>query len=197
MQPSSLLVSICALVCVALAAGCKPDYAEKVTTDVCASGLRWDGETTGNEEMYPGYDCVGCHKLFDAPELMAAGTIYGILDSDGARTTHNYCYGVEGALVTITAADGQVLEATTNRAGNFYFEGREDALAMPLSVVVEYTSPDGHRSREPMGTNPSYGGCARCHSPEAESTPNARPGIELLPDEVFQVYPIFTGPVDE
>lgn len=183
------------LVSVVLA--CKPDYSEAVSTDVCASGRRWAGEVTGHEEMFPGWDCVGCHKLFDGPEFMAAGTIYGVLDAEGARTTQHDCYGVEGVHVTITAADGQVLEAVTNRAGNFYFEGPESALAKPFSVLVEYTAADGHTSREPMGTYPSYGGCARCHSHEAESTPGAMPGGTLGPDEVVQVYPIFTGPISE
>jgi hypothetical protein len=183
--------------CVLILGACKPDYAEEVSTDVCASGLRWAGDLTGSEEMYPGQDCVGCHKQFDAPELLAAGTIYGAIDPEGTRTTQPYCYGVEGARVTITAGDGRVLQTTTNRAGNFYFEGRESTLVKPLSVLVEYTAADGHRSREPMGTNPSYGGCAHCHSPEAEGTPGVYPGGEPLPDDVIEVYPIFTGPVHE
>jgi hypothetical protein len=178
------------------AAACKDDLVQDVPGSVCASGKRWVGELTGNEEMYPGHDCVGCHKDYDGPEFLAAGTIYGVIDLDGARTTRNDCFGVEGAHVTLTAGDGQVLETTTNRAGNFYFEGRPDSLVKPLSVVVEYTSPDGRFSREPMGTHPSYGGCGHCHNPDAMGTPGAEAGLDLGPDEVVpNVAPIFTGPV--
>lgn len=184
--------------CAALALGCNEDLVERVPTDVCASGMRWAGELTPNEEMYPGRDCVGCHKEYDGPELLAGGTIYGLIDPDGARTTRNDCFGVEGARVTITGGDGQVLQTRTNRAGNFFFEGRESALVKPFRVVVEYTLPDGRRSRQPMGSSPSYGGCARCHSPEAEPTPDAGPGRELGRHEVVaDVFPIYTGPVHQ
>lgn len=168
---------------------------EQVPTTVCASGKRWIGELTPSDEMYPGHDCVSCHKSSGGPELMAAGTVYGAIDPEGTVTTQPDCFGVEGARVTITAGDGQVLQTRTNRAGNFYFEGRESSLVKPLRVVVEYTLPDGRRSRQPMSSNPSYGGCAGCHHPDVETTPGAEPGRELGPEEVVRTAPIFTGPV--
>jgi hypothetical protein len=172
---------------------------DEVSKDVCASGKRWVGELTPNEWMFPGRDCVGCHKYSDGPELMAAGTIYGLPDEKGARTTAPDCFGVEGATVTITAGDGQVLRTRTNEAGNFYFEGRQASLKKPFQVVVEYTSREGVYSREFMGSSPSYGGCARCHNPqEAVPTPDALAGTTLGPDEVVEgAFPIYTGPVDE
>lgn len=173
---------------------CGGDLVDETSPEVCYSQKRWIGKVTGSEEMYPGGDCVGCHRLFDGPEFMAAGTVYGVLDPEGEVTTKNECFGVEGALVTITAADGQVLQTRTNRAGNFYFEGRESSLAKPFKVVVEYELEDGTLSRQPMNTSPSYGGCARCHTPGAQGTGVA--GAILGPDEVVEgVYPIFTGPV--
>ena len=181
-----------------LLGACNDDLVHEVPRDVCASGLRWAGELTPNEEMYPGRDCVGCHRDNDGPELLAGGTVYGVVDPEGTRTTQNDCFGVEGARVTITAGDGQVLETVTNRAGNFFFEGPESALVMPFRVAIEYTLPDGRQSRQFMASSPSYGGCARCHSPEAESTPGAEPGRVLGRDEVVpDVFPIYTGPVGE
>jgi hypothetical protein len=177
-------------------AACGRDV-EDVSSDVCASGRRWVGQI-GSEEMFPGHDCLGCHRELDGPEFRAAGTIYGLIDETGARTTANDCFGVEGARVTITAADGEVLQTRTNRAGNFYFEGPESSLAKPLSVVVDYTFADGRVSREPMSTHPSYGGCGRCHNPEEARPTTDAGGRTLGPDEVVAgVYPIYTGPVQQ
>ncbi len=196
MRQSSFAGPIWGLSCILLTPGCHGDLVEDVPSDVCASKRRWVGELTASEEMYPGRDCVECHKEYDGPELMAGGTIYGLIDPDGARTTNNDCFGVEGARVTIAAGDGQILSTRTNRAGNFFFEGRESALVKPFSVVVEYALPDGRMSRQPMSSSPSYGGCARCHSPEADPTPDAGPGRVLSPGEVVpDVAPIYTGPV--
>jgi hypothetical protein len=185
-----------AWVCALLTPGCNDALVERVPADVCASGLRWAGELTPNEEMYPGHDCVGCHRAKDGPEFLAAGTIYGVVDPEGTRTTRNDCFGLEGAHVSITGADGHVFQTVTNRAGNFFFEGREELLVKPFRVVIGYDLPGGGASREPMATSPSYGGCARCHNPEADPTPDAGPGRTLGPDEVVpHVYPIYTGPL--
>jgi hypothetical protein len=178
-------------------AACNQALVDRVDTDVCASGERWVGDLTPNEWMFPGNDCVGCHQTYDGPELMAGGTIYGLPDPLGERTTASDCFGVEGVSVTLTAGDGQVLQTRTNRAGNFYFEGRQTSLVKPFRVMIEYTAPDGTYSREFMATSPSYGGCARCHKPGyATPTPGAEAGHELGPDAVVEdVFPIYTGPV--
>jgi hypothetical protein len=177
-----------------LAAFACNDLVEDVPTDVCASGKRWVGGKTGDEEMYPGHDCVACHKSNDAPAFFAAGTVYGVYDETGALTTNDDCFGLEGAKVTITGGDGQVFETRTNRAGNFFFEGREEDLAKPFNAVVEYELADGRLSRQPMDSSPSYGGCAGCHNPQAVKTTNRCPGGVLEADEVFAMTPIFTGP---
>jgi cytochrome c553 len=198
MPRSTLPGLVCLLGCAVLSAACSKDLVEQVPTEVCASGERWAGELTPSEEMYPGRDCVGCHRDNDGPQLLVGGTVYGVLDPDGARTRRNDCFGVEGARVTLTAADGLKLEMVTNRAGNFYFEGGDNSALEPFGVVVELTLPDGRQSRQQMASRPSYGGCARCHGAEAESTPGAAPGKELHVDDVIAgVFPIFTGPVSE
>jgi hypothetical protein len=183
--------------CVLSGASCSDEVFEEVPTDVCASGKRWIGKFA-SEEMYPGQECVGCHREYDGPPLIAGGTVYGVLDEAGTRTVGNHCFGVEGARVTITGGDGAVLQTLTNRAGNFFFEGRESSLVKPFSVVVDYTFPDGRVTRQPMASRPSYGGCARCHKPDVTPTPDAGAGRELGPREVVDdVFPIYTGPVHE
>lgn len=175
---------------------CSEDLVDETSPDVCYSQKRWIGKVTASEEMFPGGECVGCHRIFDGPEFMAAGTVYGVLDPEGLVTTRNECFGVEGALVTITTADGLVLQTRTNRAGNFYFEGRESALPKPFKVVVEYEQADGTVTRQPMSSSPSYGGCARCHTPGARNTEGAVAGAILGPEDIVEgTYPIFTGPV--
>jgi hypothetical protein len=185
----------------ALGPGCNDELVEEVPTTVCASGKRWVGEFTPNEEMYPGEDCVGCHRSSDGLPLMAAGTVYGLPDRDGTRTSEPLCFGVEGVLVTITAAEGTVLQTLTNRAGNFYFEGAPEALPVPFSVQLDYTLPNGRATIQTMTTQPSYGGCGRCHNPhtaESAATPDLMPGGIAGPDDVIDAdFPIFTGPVHE
>jgi hypothetical protein len=184
----------------ACAAACNDELVENVSPEVCASGKRWVGDVTGSEEMYPGQDCVSCHRAVDGPAFFAAGTVYGLPDPEGARTTGPLCFGVPDARVTITGADGVVFQTHTNRAGNFYFEGRDDALAKPFSVEVDYTRSDGRASRQSMATLPSYGGCAHCHDPNPglPFTPDAGPGgVHAPADRIEGVYPIYTGPVYE
>ena len=184
-----------------LGGSCNAELVEDVEPDVCASGKRWVGEFTPSEEMYPGQDCVGCHQSLDGPPLMAAGTVYGLPDRDGPRTSVPYCFGVDGVLVTITGAEGTILQTRTNRAGNFYFEGAPEALPVPFSVQLDYTLPSGRATTQTMTTQPSYGGCGRCHNPataEGAATPGLMPGGIAGPDDVIDAdFPIFTGPIHE
>jgi hypothetical protein len=173
------------------------DLVEEVTTDVCASGKRWVGEKTGSEEMYPGRDCVTCHRDNDGPAFLAAGTVYDVYDYNGAVTSQNDCFGLEGATVTISAADGQVFQTKTNRAGNFFFEGNEASLAMPFRATIEYELPDGTLSRQAMDSSPSYGGCAHCHrDSDLPATTDRCAGVVLAADEIIPVTPLYSGAVD-
>lgn len=173
------------------------DLVQDVPAEICPSGKRWVGEDTGDEEMHPGRDCVTCHRDNDGPPFMAAGTVFGLYDPSGARTTQSECFGVEGALVTLNTADGQVLQTRTNRAGNFFFEGLPSDLEGPFTAVIEYELPDGRPSRQTMTTQPSFGGCAHCHHPEAESTPSTDCGDALTAEQTLKVTPLFTGPLAE
>jgi cytochrome c553 len=149
---------------------CEQVLDEAVASALCISGRRWVGETIGSDEMYPGEDCLDCHRRQDGPSFMAAGTVFGT-DQNSGEISQN-CYGLEGVRVQLTGADGKVFETTTNRAGNFFFEGSEDLLKMPFRAELRYTTPEGVEANPTMTHRPAYGGCARCHTPEANSTPD-------------------------
>jgi hypothetical protein len=143
---------------------------ESVPRDVCLSGTRWVGESTPDPEMHPGTDCLACHLENDGPPLVAAGTVYGL--ADNRSQIENDCFGLEGVEVELEGADGRLFRTTTNRAGNFYFDGYPVDLVKPYVARFSYTLPDGRVARPQMFlTAPYYGGCARCHDERAIATP--------------------------
>ncbi|HTV24916.1 MAG TPA: hypothetical protein VMG12_39760 [Polyangiaceae bacterium] len=154
----------------ALAFACADVTTEQVTKDVCYSELRWVGGRRGSEEMYPGRDCVGCHLENDGPQLMLGGTLYAHLIPDrelaAELQTGTDCFGLEGVTVRIRDASLQLIELTTNRAGNFFIEGNPNDFEKPFQVEIQM----GDIQRA-MGTRPLYGGCARCHDPAVPSAP--------------------------
>jgi hypothetical protein len=154
-------------------AACNDEVIEDVPQDVCVSGKRWIGGRRGSEEMYPGRDCVACHLENDGPQLMAGGTVYGFGQGRGGLSVVPEpfdqpqsvdCFGFEGVTVILIGADQQEYRTITNRAGNFFFEGRPEQLAKPFQARIEYVDPETN-ARRAMTTRPSWGGCARCHSP--------------------------------
>jgi hypothetical protein len=177
---------------------CNDETVEDVPQDVCVSGKRWIGGRRGSEEMYPGRDCVGCHLENDGPQLMAGGTVYAFSEGKaGANTIRDLgtaqsvdCFGLEGVTVTLRSdADDEVFTTVTNRAGNFFFEGRPSELAKPFKATIEYDVPasadrPANRAIVSMTTAPSYGGCARCHSPYAVAT-DPLPAPPYAPDVVL------------
>ena len=147
---------------------------ESVGRDVCLSGTRWIGKSTSDPEMSPGTDCVGCHLDNDGPPLVAGGTVYGGVDNQSQ--IENDCFGLEGVEVELEGSDGTLLRTTTNRAGNFYFDGYPESLPKPYVARFRYVAPDG-RVIEPQMiiTAPTYGGCAQCHDARAVATPDLAP----------------------
>ncbi len=167
-----------------IAASACGDVSEPVSRDVCVSGRRWTGGNTRDVEMSPGTDCVGCHLDNDGPPLIAAGTIYAT--ADNTSQLDNDCFGLEGVEVEITGADGKLFATTTNRAGNFYFDGLATELAKPYVAKLRYTTADGRLiSPQMIATEPYYGGCARCHDNRAATTP-----------ELDITDPLFARPVE-
>jgi hypothetical protein len=164
-----------------------------VGADTCQSGLRWAGGDSASAEMHPGSDCVGCHRETDAPPLVAAGTVYA---TGGPRQQQplDDCFGLEGVAVTITDAEGREYSTVTNRAGNFYFEGEESDFPLPYSASIRWTR-DGDEMLTQMFSQPSYGGCARCHDGDLVpfgQRPYEPPGSVAPADEVFSTSSIFT-----
>jgi hypothetical protein len=175
-----------------VAFACNDELTEEVPKEVCYSQLRWIGEKRGSPEMFPGRDCVGCHLDNDGPPLAIGGTLYAYVQRGPAvlaTQTGEDCYGIEGKVVTITDANGQEFNLTTNRAGNFYVEGNPEDFAKPFSVDLNgwNVREDGTVQDTPMGMTPMYGGCARCHDPSLDAT-NA-PDYANPPPDADYVYP--------
>jgi hypothetical protein len=134
--------------------------------------MQWIGGKRGSEEMYPGRDCVGCHLQNDGPELIFGGTVYPFVeqlaDNYRALQSGTDCFGVEGIEVNITMADGVLFSTTTNRAGNFFVEGKQSDVLFPMRAEVVWTSREGTDQTTGMNLGPSYGGCGRCHGYQPE-----------------------------
>lgn len=161
--------------CALAALACNDELVEVVPKDVCYSEMRWIGGERGSEEMYPGRDCVGCHLENDGPQLALGGTLYPYVirrqDVLFAAQSGEDCFGIEGITINIEDASGQRFDVVTNRAGNFFIEGNPADFAKPYQVWLEnfQKTADGITlpNRVPMPVYPSYGGCARCHDPNA------------------------------
>jgi hypothetical protein len=158
-----------------------------VDTDTCDAGLRWVGGNEGSAEMHPGSDCVGCHRETGARPLMFGGTVYAKptqnMYKSNAMDPLEGCFGLEGITVQVTDGNGREYVTVTNRAGNFYVEGRESDLVPPYSAKITFSTQEQEQlpffngpiertvdHEVQMYTTPFYGGCARCHTATAVST---------------------------
>jgi hypothetical protein len=135
------------------------------TPEECSTGNVWSGGDEESPLMHPGGDCIGCHSAEgEGPIYTAAGTVMAAYDDP------EDCYGVEGVLIRLTDADGNVHEATTNAAGNFFFAAD---VSTPFTAEIER---DGVTSA--MLTPQVDGNCASCHTEVGE---NGAPGRILVP----------------
>lgn len=140
------------------------------------------GPDTGRWQDGPmhraGFPCTRCHGdawWQESPSFELAGTVYR------NRTDRD---GVEDAQVVIKDAAGHVLNARTNRAGNFFFvregskatqrgDGRFDipyALKYPIRVSV-LAGGLLQNMRNPIWRERS---CSTCHSGEPSEANNGR-----------------------
>ena len=174
-------------VCPTLVFACNDDVEQEVPQDVCYSGTQWIGGRRGSAHMYPGRDCVGCHIENDGPQLMLGGTVYAYVEGDlakvGVTQSGEDCFGEPGVNVLVTDSDGQVFDLTTNEAGNFFVEGNPEDFRKTFSVALKWADIDGAPQNTVMGTRPSYGGCAKCHTPGVERYP-APPMMGMPPTMV-------------
>jgi hypothetical protein len=132
----------------------------------CASGLRWTGGNAESSLMHPGADCIGCHSAGEGPRFIVAGTVHLQIDEPSD------CYGVEGAVVTVTDANSQSMDLVTNAAGNFYLSARNN-LRMPIFASIAFEG----RVRA-MSVAQTTGACASCHT---ETGASGAPGRILAP----------------
>jgi hypothetical protein len=187
---------LAAIVLPAIAFACNDETIQDVDQSVCFSGKQWIGGKRGDPRMYPGRDCVGCHLENDGPELMLGGTVYAFVQGTYTdetlakfkqQQTGKDCFGLEGVQMTITGGDGQIFEVTTNEAGNFFVEGKATDLVKPFKAEVHYTDPEtGRLTEREMGTPPTYGGCAHCHTPgvkpyTADPEKGESKDVEIIP----------------
>ncbi len=124
----------------------------------CPSGIYWILGNIGTAFMHPGLACMACHAK-KGPSFFAAGTVYS------GKHTVDDCSGTNGVTVELTGADGQVVSASTNLSGNFYFKG---SVATPYTAVVK----SGGKSRNMLGPQVS-GDCNTCHTKAGD---NGAPG---------------------
>jgi hypothetical protein len=123
-----------------------------VPTSECSSGTKWVGGDEESPEMHPGMDCIGCHtSRGEGPRFSVAGTVYG------GPNAGDDCFGVAGAVVRITGADGKVQELGTNAAGNFY---TRTAFAAPYTAELVRGGVVVAKMQTPQTT----GACNACHT---------------------------------
>jgi hypothetical protein len=138
---------------------------------VCTSGDHWLNGDRGASAMHPGRACIECHSMKNGPAFAIAGTVF--------PTAHepDDCNGADGlftgATVYITGADGKVVSALANFAGNFNIATNAN-VAFPFRAKV--VSASG-RERA-MLTPQMVGDCNSCHTVTGK---NGAPGRIVLP----------------
>jgi hypothetical protein len=76
-----------------------------------------------------------------------------------------------------------VFDLTTNEAGNFFVEGNPEDLAKPFKVLLKWTDANDLPKETPMFQAPSYGGCAKCHTPGLERYPAITTPPTVVPED--------------
>ncbi|HVH44655.1 MAG TPA: hypothetical protein VM925_20015, partial [Labilithrix sp.] len=136
-------------------------------TSVCTSGVTWSSTEKGSK-MNPGRTCITCHNnIAGEPFLQVAGTVYPTLHEP------DKCYGVVGASVVLTDANGRKVTLKTGATGNFTLSTAAIPLVFPLKVKV--TNNGMERA---MVASVPHGDCNACHT---EAGKNGAPGRILLP----------------
>ena len=110
-------------------------------------------------DILPGSDCLACHTQGLMPEhdepdywFGVGGTIFS--DATGEQ-------GLEGAIIRITDANGDVTELTSESSGNFHSGAKPVA---PMRAEVEVNGVV-----RKMGTEIQTGACSSCHQCEGSA----------------------------
>lgn len=126
------------------------------TASACASGLKT--QTTKGEDMNAGRACLSCHK--GKPSLVVAGTVFG------APAQPNSCAAVQpdgepisGAVMTITDAEGTVVDVDVRAKGNFLIKTKDHALKGPFLAKLTW---EGRTVEKQVPVK--SGDCNTCHT---------------------------------
>lgn len=108
----------------------------------------------------PGQPCITCHdgSLGSPQHFSVAGTIF-VNQADLSPAS--------GATVTLTSADGNTAQATTNTVGTFYITPQQYTPVYPMKVTVDYTGRAQAKMTSHVGRD---GSCADCHTDPAGPT---------------------------
>jgi mono/diheme cytochrome c family protein len=129
--------------------------------------------------MHPGLACVDCHAQNGGPKFVVAGTVFAAKADDDCLGAKDTSVGAKETSVEITGADGKILNATVNEAGNFY---TNLAVKMPYQakIVVRTVAADKTETVKTkiMFGAQSTGDCNSCHTVAGA---NGAPGRITLP----------------
>lgn len=104
----------------------------------------------------PGQPCLTCHggQGPGSPDLSVGGTVY---------KTQPATEWLEGAIVTLTDAEGTIRQLTTNRTGNCLIGKNEWAPVYPMRVTVSFAGVSIDMVTHVGGS----GSCTDCHTDPA------------------------------
>lgn len=140
----------------------------------CSSETYWADGNSGSSRMNPGKACVSCHSARNANEGKeeAPGNVGGTVYPTAHEPDLCSSTSLVGAEVVLTGADGRVVTARVNSAGNFFL-WNETVLARPYRAKVVY------QGRERVMATPQMSGdCNSCHT---QAGTNGAPGRILAP----------------
>lgn len=146
------------------------DDVDTTTGKVCTSNKTWSGGDRGSVYMHPGRACIDCHAQTGGPDNFTfAGTVF--------PTVHepDDCNGVDGTQtglkVVVTGADGTVVKATVNAAGNFY---QTTKFTKPFTAKLV----DQNGNERAMCIQQTKTDCNSCHT---QTGANDAPGRIVAP----------------
>ena len=110
-------------------------------------------------DMLPGSNCLACHTQGLMPEDDEPDKWFGIGGTIFTDATGEQ--GLEGAIIRITDANGDVTELTSESSGNFH------SKTMPVAPLRAEVEVNGVVSK--MGMEVQTGACSSCHQCEGEA----------------------------
>ena len=142
--------------------GTDSEATSATTPGACVSGEEWTRGDMESPLMHPGLDCIECHAARRGPPFVIAGTVFS------AYHEPDDCNGRSGITVEITDANGDVFEAQTNSAGNFYLNPFQASIALPYTARILVNGTETNA----MAGAQSDGACNHCHTEDgAQSAP--------------------------